>query len=155
MSVTGQKLLVGLLGLALFGSVLTAGYVDAQRHRKHQHQPATNAVLNPKLETGRKLYEKLGCLACHGVDGKGGVPNLNAQTGQLVPPVAFVAEGYKKEELRDKILKGVSKVEKLDPAGPTPPLYMPAYKELIADTDLELLMAYLKSLMPKGEDVSF
>ena len=79
------------------------------------------------------------------------MPNVNAQTYQLVPPVAFVVESYEKQELRDKILKGVPKVEKLDANGPTPPLYMPGYAGIINDANVELLINYLDSLMPKEQ----
>lgn len=153
MGITSQKVLVGLLGLALFGSLATIGYVE--RRKKEGHKPSEKAALNPKLARGREIYEKLACAACHGADGKSGAPNFNSQTGQQVPPVAFVADSFTKEELKQKIIKGVSKVEKLNPDGPVPPLYMPGYEAIISDSDLELLIDYLKSLMPKEQKESW
>jgi mono/diheme cytochrome c family protein len=149
MNVTLQKLLVGFLGLALFFSVMTVGYVDRKRREEKKMQLAPQAMLDPKFEKGRKLYEKLSCLACHGADGKSGAFNLNAQTGQQVPPVAFVADSFTKDEVKEKILKGVKEVQKLDPAGPVPPLYMPAYQGMISETEMNDIINYLYSLMPE------
>lgn len=155
MNVTSQKIFVGVLGLALFASVIAVGVVDVQRRAQAHAKARAKAVANPKLEQGRLVYEKFSCLACHGADGKGGVPNPNAQTGQKVPPVEFVAESFTTPELRDKILKGVAQVEKLDPNGPTPPLHMPAYQGMITDTDMGSLINYLRSLMPAEEATKF
>ena len=78
-------------------------------------------------------------------------PQPLGRFGQLVPPVGFVADSFTKQELKEKILKGVPKVEKLDPNGPTPPLHMPGYAGIINDADMELLINYLYSLMPKEQ----
>ncbi len=152
MTVKAQKFLAGLLGLALFVSVLLVGYVDLKRRAKssNSERPVTG-VLSPQIERGLKIYEKFSCITCHGVAGKGGIKNYNAQTGGEVPPLDRVAEGFSKEELIKKILEGIPKVEKLDPKGPTTPLYMPGYKNIISQTELEALVAYLNWLMPKNE----
>lgn len=152
MSIGSQKLLVGFLGLTLFASVITVGYMD-QKRKKEEAGPALapKALLDPKLEKGRKLYEKLSCIACHGSDGTRGASNLNAQTNQEVPPVAFVATSFTKEQLKKKILKGVSQSEKLEDDGPIPPLSMPGYEGRINDTEMEDLINYLYSLQPKDK----
>ncbi len=155
MSITSQKILVGFLGLALFFSVMTVGYVDQKRREEKKTQLAPQAILDPKLEKSRKLYEKLSCLACHGADGKSGAFNLNAQTGQQVPPVAFVADSFTKDEVKEKILKGVKEVQKLDAAGPRPPLYMPAYEGMISETEMNDLINYLYGLMPENKKESW
>ncbi|MBI5202550.1 MAG: hypothetical protein HY925_13245, partial [Elusimicrobia bacterium] len=52
-----------------------------------------------------------------------------------------------------KIQNGVSSasIVKFNQAGPTPPLYMPAWKEKIKGQDLEDLITYLQSIAEKGE----
>lgn len=154
-SVTSQKVLAAFLGFALFASVLTVGYVERQRKELKRPETAEKPLLDPKLERGRQLYKKFSCATCHGTDGKNGSPNVNAQTGQQVPPVAYVAESFTREELRKKILTGVARVEKKTPAGPTPPLYMPAYRDLLADSESEDLIDYLYSLKPKTREESW
>ena len=66
-----------------------------------------------------------------------------------------MAESYTKQELKDKILNGVKQVDKLDPNGPTPPLYMPSFRGLISDDEIELLIGYLDSLLPKKDKDSW
>ena len=88
-------------------------------------------------------------------DGKGGVPNPNAKTAQLVPDLIHVAEGYTKDELKARILKGQRDITALDPNRPPPPLYMPAWGGTIKDAEVDDLVAYLISLKPKGEDSGF
>lgn len=154
-SPTVQKCLVGFLGLALFGSVLMAGYVEKRRQAQSRSAVVEEPLGDPKLEHGRQTYKKFSCATCHGVDGKSGAPNVNAQTGQQVPPVAFVAESFTKEELRKKIITGVAKVEKKDPNGPTPPLSMPSYQGILTDAELEDLIDYLNSLQPKNAEDSW
>ncbi|HEV2391792.1 MAG TPA: cytochrome c [Verrucomicrobiae bacterium] len=161
MSVTAQKYLVGFLGLILTGSVIATGYLDTQRRKKENAQQTSASAaapakpLSPELERGLKVYNEFSCQACHGPQGKGGVHNYNAQTAQEVPALIHVADGYKKDELIAKIQNGVPIEPKLDPNGPTPPLHMPGFKDLINQQQMEDLVAYLISLKPKGEDLGF
>jgi mono/diheme cytochrome c family protein len=158
MSITAQKYLVGIMGLILVGSVIATGYLDTQR-RKQENSPGTpeaaQAPLTPELERGAKLYVEFSCAACHGAAGKGGVHNFNSQSGQAVPPLNKVADGYTKPELIAKIQAGVPDEPRLDPKGPAPPLRMPGFKEMMTDEQLNDLVAYLFSLKPKGEDSGF
>ncbi len=161
MSITIQKYLVGIMGLILTGSIIATGYMDAQR-RKRENTPTVAAAaaapaqaLSPELESGFKVYQEFSCEACHGPAGQGGVHNFNAQTGQQVPALIHVADSYTKPELIAKIQNGVPVEPKLNPAGPDPPLHMPAFKELINDQQMQALAAYLFSLKPKGGDLGF
>ena len=77
------------------------------------------AVMDP-MERGHEVYHNYGCAGCHGPDGKGGVPNPNAKTAQLVPDLIHVAEGYTKDELKARILKGQREITALDPNRPPP-----------------------------------
>ena len=60
---------------------------------------------------------------------------------------------YTKEELMKKIAVGVpgSAIVKFNPNGPTPPLYMPAWKDKIKGKELEDLAAWLLSVAKKDE----
>ena len=158
MSITAQKLLVGFLGLALLASVIFAGYKDTQiRKRENPPAPAATAkpALSPELDAGLKIYQAYSCVVCHGEGGNHGAHNVNSQTGQQVPALIRVADSYTKADLIAKIRAGVPIEPKLDPNGPTPPLAMPAFKDLLSDQQMDALVDYLFSLKPKGEDVGF
>jgi mono/diheme cytochrome c family protein len=160
MSIIIQKYLVGIMGLILVGSVIATGYLDTQRRKKENLPGASEASshaapLSAELQRGLKIYEEFSCAACHGVGGKGGVHNFNAQSGQAVPPLDHVADGYTKPELIAKIQIGVPVEPKLDPNGPLPPLHMPGFKDMLTDDQLNDLVAYLFSLKPKGEESGF
>lgn len=108
---------------------------------------------NPLVAAGQEVFNAKGCVYCHGPSGAGGVKNNNAM-GELIPPLTRVAEGYTDEELKRTILKGAREIAKENPDGPTPPLYMPAWKGVLSDEELEALVAFLKHLQPKtsGEE---
>jgi mono/diheme cytochrome c family protein len=160
MSIIIQKYLVGMMGLILVGSVIATGYLDTQRRKKENAPGASEASpaaapLTPELQRGLKIYVEFSCAACHGTGGKGGVHNFNAQSGQAVPPLDRVADGYTKPELITKIQIGVPVEPKLDPNGPVPPLHMPGFKDMLNDDQFNDLVAYLFSLKPKGEESGF
>jgi mono/diheme cytochrome c family protein len=157
MSITFQKNLVGIMGLILVGSVVATGYMDAQRRKREDVPPASEAMMtvNPALQPGLKVYGDFSCAACHGLAGKGGVHNFNSQTGQEVPALIHVAESYTKPELITKIQTGVPLEPKLNTNGPEPPLHMPGFKDLLSDQQMQDLLAYLISLKPKGDNLGF
>ena len=112
------------------------------------------SAVNP-IERGKAVYKKYGCAGCHGPDAKGGVPNPNAKTAQQGPGLQYVAEGYTKDELRKRILDGQKEIPAMDPKKPPAPLYMPAWRGKITQGELDDLVAYLTSLLPKGEKLEF
>ena len=112
------------------------------------------SLMSP-VERGREVFRKYGCAGCHGTDAKGGVPNPNAKTAELVPDLIRVAQGYTNEELKDRILKGQREITPLDPKRPPPPLYMPGWRGTISDAEVDDLVAYLDSLKPAGEESGF
>ena len=122
----------------------------------HEQNVASSlpSAMNP-LERGHEVYRNYGCAGCHGPDGKGGVPNPNAKTAELVPDLIHVADGYTNDELKARILKGQREITPLDPNRPAPPLYMPAWGGTIKDAEVDDLAAYLMSLKPKGEESGF
>jgi len=150
MSLSMQKLLVAVLSLALFAALIAAGGVDARRQAEARKQAvaALDAAANPQLARGRAVFAKYSCNACHGPGGTGGIMNLNAETGGQVNSLLRVSETYTSAELMEKIRTGVPEVEKGDPTGPSPPLRMPAYRDLVAGTEMTDLVAYLLSLRP-------
>jgi len=124
-------------------------------HLRDQQVALSLPSLMSPVERGREIFRKYGCAGCHGADGKGGVPNPNAKTAQQVPALTYVADGYKKDEIKKLILNGQHEITPLDPKLPPPPLYMPAWRGTIADAEFDDLIAYLFSLKPKGEDLGF
>ncbi len=152
MTVSGQKILVGVLGLALCASVFSVGYVEKSRKAEEAAREAAKPKLAPNIQRGRAVFLKYSCSICHGDDGTGGVANINSQTAEKVAAVNKVKEGYTRNELIKKIQEGVAVVEKKSPSGPQPPLYMPAFKDLISYEEMNLLIDYLFSLAPAGDD---
>lgn len=100
------------------------------------------------VRRGAVLYEKTGCVTCHGKAGAGGYPNNNVIGGQI-PFLTHAADGFSKEELVEKLSKGVPQSAKADPAGPDPLLRMPAWGEKLTKDELDALAEYLISLKPK------
>lgn len=107
-------------------------------------------IPSTSIEKGAQLYGMY-CVSCHGENGEGGIKNSNAQTGEEVPLLKYVSEGFTAEEVKEKILTGVSVVEKLDPKRPFPPLTMPSWEDHISSKEIDDLIDFLFSLMPEEE----
>ena len=122
----------------------------------HEYKVATTlpSLLTP-IERGHDVFRKYGCAGCHGQDAKGGVPNPNSKTAELVPDLLHVADGYSKPELKARIMNGQREITPLDPKRPPPPLYMPAWGSTIPEAEIDDLIDYLVSLKPKGENLGF
>ncbi|HVE14812.1 MAG TPA: c-type cytochrome [Elusimicrobiota bacterium] len=101
------------------------------------------------VRRGEVLYERVGCVTCHGKAGKGGYHNNNV-IGAMVPSLLHAADGFTKAELERRIAVGVRSPVKADPAGAEPFLYMPAWSELLSPAEISALADYLISLKPKG-----
>jgi cbb3-type cytochrome oxidase cytochrome c subunit len=124
-------------------------------HLREQNVVSNLPSLMSPVERGHEVFRKYGCAGCHGADGKGGVPNPNAKTAELVPDLIRVAQGYTNEELKDRILKGQPEITPADPKRPPPPLYMPGWRGIISDAEVDDLVAYLVSLKPAEEESGF
>jgi mono/diheme cytochrome c family protein len=111
-------------------------------------------LMNP-IERGKVVFKKYGCAGCHGRDAVGGVPNPNAKTAQQVPGLKYVAEGYTKDEVKKRILNGQREITPMDAKRPPPPLYMPAWRGKIQEGELNDLVEYVMSLLPKEEKSDF
>ena len=105
------------------------------------------AAVKPTLEEGKRLYEMMGCIACHSVDGtvygkvgpswKGlyGTERILAKGGDK----AMADDAYLKESIINPSAKVVKGYEKLD-AG------MPIYNGVLNDSQIESLILFIKSL---------
>lgn len=127
-------------------------------------------------EHGHYVFHKYGCAGCHGIDAKAGRRNFNALgAGQnpyadtmdektlfeqmklgREPTLPDTVGTYTRDELKAKIQNGVagSAINKYNPNGPTPPLYMPTWKEKIKGRELDDLVTWLMSI-GKKQDVGF
>ncbi|MBI3947280.1 MAG: c-type cytochrome [Armatimonadetes bacterium] len=123
-------------------------YLTVRQATRDATPPAhTRAAPIGAVEAGRRVYQRYGCVVCHGEGGQGGVPNPNSQDGR-VPPLIYVADELLDREIRDRILQG-SIPEKKDPGGPDPLYIMPAWKGILTEQDAYQVVEYLKSLLPK------
>ncbi|MBI2119762.1 MAG: c-type cytochrome [Elusimicrobia bacterium] len=100
---------------------------------------------NP-IKRGEVIFNRVGCVGCHAKEGKGGYPNNNVSGGEI-PSLTFVADGFSKEELKDRLKKG-SKPLSQDPHAPDPMIEMPAWGAYLKEDELDALVEYLYSLRP-------
>jgi mono/diheme cytochrome c family protein len=104
----------------------------------------------PGGEMGRAIYIHAGCIACHGVAGRGGHPNPGAH-GDVIPALAPLMGTYTADELKAKIKSGVVPDGR---DGMTPAVVMPAWKDVLSEDELDELTQYLLSLaesQPKSD----
>jgi mono/diheme cytochrome c family protein len=102
------------------------------------------------IEAGKQDFARFGCVGCHGTELQGGVANPNAQGGE-VPSLLHVSEDYTKDEVIAIIRNGRAPPLE-NAAGPTPPLYMPAWKHLLSEEDINRIADYLWSKQQKQKD---
>lgn len=107
--------------------------------------PKPEPNIRGSLNRGQWVYKKYGCAGCHGPDARGGIKNFNYQY-DVIPNLRRAVSTYTRDQLREKISKGVPFVAQNDPNGPRPPLYMPAWEEKIKGRELEDLISYLLSI---------
>jgi mono/diheme cytochrome c family protein len=102
------------------------------------------------IEAGKQNFSRFGCVGCHGTELQGGVANPNAQGGE-VPSLLHVSDDYTKDEVIAIIRNG--RAPPLDnAAGPTPPLYMPSWKNVLSQEDINRIADYLWSKQQKAKD---
>jgi len=117
--------------------------------------PYVRDVLFPPEETsaarGHRIAVSLGCFACHGPGGGGGVHNPGSKEGEVPAFTEQTQMMYAKgtDDLREYVLDGAPKRRRDDPdyvaqmkkAG----LHMPAYRGFMTNDQLEDLVAYLRA----------
>jgi mono/diheme cytochrome c family protein len=102
------------------------------------------------IEAGKRDFARFGCAGCHGTELQGGLPNPNAQGGE-VPSLLHVSDDYTKDEILAVIRNG--RAPPLDKAsGPTPPLYMPSWKNLLSEEDIHHIVDFLWSKQQKSKE---
>lgn len=101
------------------------------------------------IEAGKQDFARFGCVGCHGTELQGGVSNPNAQGGE-VPSLLHVSDDYTKDEII-AIIRNGRVPPKDNAAGPTPPLYMPSWKSVLSDEDINRIADYLWSKQQKKE----
>lgn len=123
-------------------------YLSSLKGESYRNNPPWNApaLTDDPVARGKSIFQHTGCAGCHGIDGKGGYPNNNVVGGKI-PSLTKVADGYSKEELKDRIQKG-RKSDKADALGPEPMISMPAWGEVLKEDELDALVEYLYSLRP-------
>ncbi|HET9100586.1 MAG TPA: c-type cytochrome [Acidobacteriaceae bacterium] len=132
---------------ALVAFLATATPEDAQLILARKGHPLTPQ--DAAVEAGKQDFARFGCAGCHGTELQGGVPNPNAQGGQ-VPSLLHVSDDYTKEEVIGIIRNG--RVPPLDnPKGQAPPLYMPSWKSVLSDEDINRIADFLWSKQQKKE----
>ena len=111
-----------------------------------------NRALMPEdvaIEAGKQDFARFGCVGCHGTELQGGVPNPNAQGGE-VPSLLHVSDDYTKDEVIAIIRNGRAPPLE-NAAGPAPPLYMPSWKHVLSDEDINRIADFLWSKQQKKE----
>lgn len=96
---------------------------------------------------GAEVYARVGCAACHGPGGRGGVPN----PGSLEREVPALTGGTwmmyveSPEEVREWILDG--RPARLDEpaAGPDALLTMPAYRHVLSEQEVDDLVSWYRA----------
>lgn len=98
---------------------------------------------------GEMVWKRLGCWACHGENGKGGIQNPNAAAGhEEVPGMKGVRDKYDKAAFLAKLSTG-SKTPADDEAAVPLPYNCPAYPaDALNQQGLDDLYAYISSLAP-------
>lgn len=105
-----------------------------------------SALEDTSVERGRIIFNKAGCVACHGPRGIGGKPDNNVAGGKI-PALTYVSDGYSKDELMAKIAGGAVPIP-VDASAPKPMIVMPRWKEVLEPDDISAVADYLLSLHP-------
>lgn len=108
-------------------------------------------VKDDPVKRGEMIFNYAGCTGCHGAAGAGGYPNNNVVGGKI-PSLTMVADGYSKEELKEKLVKGVPEPAPEDFSKPKPMIHMPAWGDQLTGDELDSLVEYLFSLRPPTSD---
>jgi mono/diheme cytochrome c family protein len=90
---------------------------------------------------GAALYVRYGCINCHGPNGLGGVPNPQSPD-KAIPPLS--GQDFRKEFNTDA--KIIAVIRSGSVIGRSPIVSMPHWGGIIPQSDLQALVAYLKTL---------
>jgi mono/diheme cytochrome c family protein len=107
------------------------------------------SVKDDPVKRGEVLFNKVGCVGCHGSQGKGGYPNNNVVGGRI-PSLTLAADGYSKEEMHKRIADGKHS-DSADASQPAPMIYMPRWEEKLKPDEIDALVEYVYSLRPQDK----
>ncbi len=105
------------------------------------------ALVKPTVEEGAKLYQMIGCMACHSIDGSTvgkvgpswkGIYGTDRELGKGGKS-AHADEAYLRESIVNPSAKVVKGFEKFDTG-------MPIYAGILNDSQIDSLILYIKSL---------
>lgn len=149
MNYENQKLLTGIAGLALMGSVVAAGWREHQiseRYREGALLASLPRPLSPAEREGQTIYHERQCALCHGINGMGGVTNYNMRGDGKMSVLRDVARNFTRAEAADLILNQGPAADRQNPSLPAPPVAMPKYGASLTAQELERLLDFLWAL---------
>src|ERR1019366_8524410 len=132
---------------ALVTFVASATAEDARSMLSRRAKPLT--AEEAAIEAGKQNFARFGCVGCHGIQLQGGVPNPNSQGGE-VPSLLHASDDYTKQEVI-KIIQNGKAPPVENSKKPAPPLYMPSWKNVLSEEDINRVADYLWSLQKKAE----
>jgi cbb3-type cytochrome c oxidase subunit III len=134
--------------MPVWGQVISARQVSDLVAYIHAGLPAVPGTSPAPVITkqglaveGSLLYQRYGCVNCHGPNGLGGVPNPQSPD-KAIPPLSgadFFSEFNTDKKITDIIRTG-------SVLGRAPIVSMPHWGGIISDQRLEALVAYIKTL---------
>jgi mono/diheme cytochrome c family protein len=134
--------------MPVWGEVISARQVSdliAYLHAGLPAVPEATPVTVPAGQgaavAGAALYVRYGCINCHGPNGLGGVPNPQSPD-KTIPPLSG-ADFFNQFNTDAKIIDVIRSGSVL---GKAPIVSMPHWGGIIADQDLQSLVAYIKTL---------
>jgi mono/diheme cytochrome c family protein len=134
--------------MPVWGQVISARQVSDLVAYIHAGLPVVPGATAPPVITaqgpaveGALLYQRYGCINCHGPNGLGGVPNPQSPD-KAIPPLSgadFFKEFNTNEKITDVIRSG-------SVIGQAPIVSMPHWGGIIPNDQLQALVAYIKTL---------
>jgi cbb3-type cytochrome c oxidase subunit III len=134
--------------MPVWGEVISARQVSDLVAYIRADLPAVPGATPPPVITaqgaaveGSLLYQRYGCINCHGPNGRGGVPNPQSPD-KAIPPLSgadFFHEFNTDKKILDVVRSG-------SVIGRAPIVSMPHWGGIIPDSQLNALVAYIKTL---------
>lgn len=142
---------ISFIGLLMAGAMLTPTSVFSQEKSDGATDSSLSApspvpmpyftsVTEVSAENGRLIYSE-NCAVCHGLFGRGDGPRVSSfGEYQYIPDLSdgYVIEG-RDEEIIEEISEGLNRLE-------PPAIIMPQFKYILARSDIESVLEYLKVL---------